>query len=264
MESEKDLLLSNLDSNDKNLIRESIEKLEHYPSSDVIKKIVDTILKHKVKSILSAGVEVLLNFKNKNEVAKHSIKLLFSDSPKIRHAGIDILASAGDEAISYLEEKVLNHEDFNIRKYGLDILKEIKTEKALEALKKLINDENPNVKYSAIEYLSNFSKYREKVIDILKNVLEKEEFKSLYAVSTIASLIIYGNLFDNKFIFILKEKLKSIKDENIKYWIYKILIYLGDKSIIEEAKENARKIGMNEKVVEDDLKIAQELKNRQG
>lgn len=252
----KDELLKKLKSNDKQEIRDAILELEKYEESDVIKAIIDTIIENRAKQILNAGIDVLLNFKNKkDEIAKNAIKLIFTDSPKLRHAGIDLLISCGDYTIDILEEKILKNQDYNIRKYGLDVLKEIKTERSLELIEKLTNDENPNVKYSAIEFLMNFTKFRDKVIKILKNVLKNESFDNLYGATTIASTIIFGQFFDKTFIPILREKLKLVKDDLIKHWIYKILIYLKDIEIIEEAKENAKKVDMLN-VIENDIELA--------
>jgi len=252
----KDELLKKLKSNDKQEIRDAILELEKYEESDVIKAIIDTIIENRAKQILNAGIDVLLNFKNKkDEIAKNAIKLIFTDSPKLRHAGIDLLISCGDYTIDILEEKILKNQDYNIRKYGLDVLKEIKTERSLELIEKLTNDENPNVKYSAIEFLMNFTKFRDKVIKILKNVLKNESFDNLYGATTIASTIIFGQFFDKTFIPILREKLKLVKDDLIKHWIYKILIYLKDIEIIEEAKENAKRVDMLN-VIENDIELA--------
>ena len=256
---EKNELLEKLKSNDKNEVREAILQLEGYHDDEVVESIIDAVIRVKAKQVLSAAIDVLLNYQGDKEIlAKNAIKLIFTDSPKLRHAGIDILIYCGDKALPYIEKELLNHEDFNIRKYGLDILKEIKTEKSIDLIKKLIEDENPNVKYSAIEYLMNFTKFKDKVVAILKDVIEKERFDSLYGATTIASTIIYGYFLDESLIPILKKKLKEVEDDLIKHWIYKILIYLGDDEIIEEAKENATKVDM-EKVIEKDILLAKKM-----
>ncbi len=247
----KEELLNQLSSQDKKEVREAILSLEKFENEEVIKKIVETILKIKSKIILEAAQEVLINFKNKKSLSEHCIDLIFSDSPKIRHVGINILVSCGNEAIDIIKKKLVFHDDFNMRKYALDILKEIKTEESLEVIKCLIKDNEPNVKYSAIEFLMEFTKFKEKVVEILLDFLEQEEFKTLYAVTAVASTIIYGHFFNKKFIPIIREKLKTVEDKNIKHWLHKILIYLGDEEIIPEAKENAKEIGMLNVIAED-------------
>ncbi len=256
----KEELLEKLKSNDKNEVRMAIKELENFEEEDVIKSIVNTILNSKSKIIVEAGVEALLTFKNKEMVSKYAIDLIFSESPKIRHAGIEILSLCGDKAIKVIEEKLLNNKDFNVRKHALDILKDIKTEKALDLVVKLLNDENPNVKYSAFEFLMNFTKLKEKVIKIIFDFIKNEKFDNLYGATTVASTIIYGHYFDKRFIPILREKLKNIKDDLVKHWIYKILIYLGDKDIISEAKENAKKVDMLN-VIENDIEMAKNNSN---
>ncbi len=251
----KEELLKKLDSSDKNEIREAILKLEKFSDEDVVKKIVDTILKVKSKKVLEAAVETLMTIENKKVIAENVINLIFSDSPKIRHSGIEIIISCGNEALKPIREKLIFHNDFNIRKHALDILKEIKTEEALDLIKLLINDDNPNVKYSAVEFLMEYTNLKDKVVDILLEFIKHEKFESLYGVTAVASTIIYGHFFDKKFIPLIKEKLKDIDDDNIKHWLYKILIYLGDKDIIEEARENAKKVGM-EKVIENDITMS--------
>lgn len=254
---DKDILLEKLKSNDNNEVREAIEELQKFEDNNVIKEIVKTALTKKSKIVLEAAVNTLMIFNNKKTVAQYVVDMLFSDSPKIRHGGIEVLASCGDYAVEIIEEKIISHPDFNIRKYGLDILKEVKSYKALKVLENLLNDENPNVKYSAFEFLMNFGKFREQVIDIIIDFVKNEPFDNLYGTTTIASTIIYGNYTDKKMIPVLKEKLKNINNDLIEHWIYKTLIYCGDKEIIPEAVENAKKVDMLN-VIENDIQIAKD------
>ncbi len=252
---DKKELLEQLKSTDHDKIRDAILHLENCNDLDVVRAIVDTILHVKSKKVLTAGLETLLNCANKEAVAKEAIALIFSKSPKIRHAGITIIVSCGEVAIEIVKEKLLCSDDFNIRKHALDILKDIKTEKSLELISSLLKDENPNVKYSAVEFLMEFTQFKDKVVEILLDFIKNEKFDSLYGATSIASTIIYGHFFDKRFIPLLRKKLENISDEHIKHWIYKILIYLGDEDIIPEAKENAKKIDMLN-VIENDITIA--------
>ncbi len=246
-------LIEKLNSEDKAEVREAIEALKEFQEPEVVKAIVEAVINRRSKAVLEAAKEALISFTNVKEcVCKEVLKLFNYPEPKLRQAAIEIISSHGDICLPIVKDKLINSKDYNMRKFALDILANIKTEKALRELAPLLRDENSNVRMSALEYLRNFSPYKEQIADLILDVLP--EIKDMYGLTTLASTIVYGNIKDSRLVEPLKEKLKHTEDPLSRYWIYKILIFLGDSSIISEAIENARKIGM-EQDVEKDIKI---------
>ena len=161
----------------------------------------------------------------------------------------DILSSYGNTCLNVIERELLSHEDYNMRKFGLDVLSRINTKESLEKIISALSDENPNVKFTALEYMRNFPDMKEEVVNgIMEEIYQMGD---LYGLTTLASTIIYGNFKDERLIKPLREKLEEIQDPMGKYWIYKILVFLGDKEIYPEALENARAIGMEMDIKKD-------------
>ena len=246
-------LLEKLKSEDKREVREAIEALRDFQDEEVIKAIVEATIRSRSKAVLEAAKATLMSFeKAKDALCREVIRFFEYPEPKLRQTAIDILASHGNVCLSAIKEKLLNHEDYNMRKFGLDILANIGTEEALDLLAELLEDENPNVKMSALEYLRNFSSFKEKVVDHLLRVVPTIE--DMYGLTTLASTVIYGNIRDERLIKPLRELLGRFSEPTEKHWIYKMLLFLGDKDSVKEALENAKKAGL-ERDIQEDMKI---------
>ncbi len=246
----KEELIRKLSSEDRAEVRDAIEALANYEDPEVIRAVVDAVLSRRSRAVLEAAKETLMSFtKERETVCREVLRLLETPEPKLRQSAVDILSSAGETCLPLVEEKLLNHPDYNMRKFALDILARIKTGKALELTARLLEDENPNVSMTALEYLQNFAHLRDRVVPLILRVIPR--IRDLYGLTTLASTVIYGNLKDQRLLEPLRRKLSELKDPLERYWIYKILIFLGDRSVIEEAVKNARSAGVEEDVRKD-------------
>ncbi len=242
-------LLEKLTSEDKNEVREAIEALAEFPEEEVIKAIVDAVMRTKSKAVLEAARATLMSMEGCEEaICKEVLRFFEHPEPKLRQTAIEVLSHRGNACLGAVR-KLLESEDYNMRKFALDILAGMGTEEALELVAKALTDENPNVSMTALEYLRNFSVYKEKVIEAIENFIPRVE--GLYGLTTLATTIIYGDLKDKRLIEPLKGKLKEVKDPMEKHWIYKTLLFLGDKSVKEEALENAKSVGLEEDIKKD-------------
>jgi len=102
---------------------------------------------------------------------------------------------------------------------------------------------------TALEYLANFSAFKEDIVPLVLKLIPRLD--DLYALTTLASTVIYGNLKDSRLVAPLRAKLKEVDDPFGRNWIYKMLIFLGDRTVVEEALQNARRIGMEEDLKKD-------------
>ncbi|MDQ7037871.1 MAG: HEAT repeat domain-containing protein [Aquificota bacterium] len=243
-------LLEKLRSEDKEEVREAVESLAEFLDGEVIKALVDTAISRKSKSILEAVRATLMSAEGNGEViCKEVVRFFEHPEPKLRQTAIDILSHHGDTCLEVVEEKLLKSEDYNMRKFALDILSQIRSEKALELIISALKDENPNVSLTALEYLRNFSSMRDRVVEAIVGFLPS--VKDVFGLTTLASTIIYGNIKDGRLIEPLREKLNTLKDPMEKHWVYKVLLFLGDKDVLGEALENARKVRMEEDLKKD-------------
>ena len=249
----KEDILKKLSSKDKNEVREAILALEGEEDPEVLDAVVEAVVASKSKAVLEAGKNFLLSYSGDPKVlCDKVIKFFDYPEPKLRQAAIDILSSKGDACLDVVLERLVESEDYNMRKFALDILANVKTKKALSILERLIEDENPNVSMSALEYLRNFSEFTDDVVRIISKAVPK--VKDTYGLTTLASTVIYGEIKDGRLVAPLKSKLEELTDPMDKYWIYKVLIFLGEESIYEDALKNAELIGMRGDV-EKDIKI---------
>ncbi len=241
-------LLSKLKAEDIQEVREAVEQLRDYESPEVIKALVDLAISRKNRAILEAVKETLINFKN-STVCKEVIELFNTSEPKLRQTAIEILSYRGNECIPFVKKHLICSKDSNMRKFALDILSNINTESALEELAQLLNDPDVNVRMTALEYLRNFSSFKEKVVELIVKTIPYIE--DMYGLTTLASTVIYGELKDSKLIKPLREMLNKFTDPLEKHWIYKTLLFLGDKEILREAVENAKEAEMEEDIRKD-------------
>ncbi len=249
----REKLLEKLRSEDRAEVREAIEALVDYPDEEVVRKIVEVMKDTRSKAVLEAAENTLSSFTDLSDVVcREVVKLFKIEEPKLRHAAIEILSSYGNACLEVVQRELLSNGDYNMRKFGLDVLSRINTKESLEKIISALSDENPNVKFTALEYMRNFPHMKEEVVRGVMEVIP--HVSDLYGLTTLASTIIYGNFKDERLIKPLREKLKEIGDPMGKHWIYKILVFLGDKEIYSEALENARAIGM-EMDIKKDLEI---------
>ncbi len=249
--AERDRLLSLLESEDKMEIRNAVEKVAEYDDQEVIRALVSTVIRVKSKAVLEAVRNALLEMKNKS-ICNEIMRLFEFPEPKLRQLAIDVLVSKGNLCLETIKRNLLLSDDPNMRKFGLDVLSWIRTKESLELIGSMTSDENPNVKNSSIESLRNFSTFKDQVVEILINVID--DVRDLYSITTIASTIIYGNVNDKRLIRPLKSLLGKLSDPMKRHWIYKSLLFLGEKEIIKDAMENAKKIEM-ETDIKKDIKI---------
>jgi HEAT repeat protein len=248
--ADREELLEKLRSEDKEEVREAIESLAEYPQEEVIKAIVDTVLSRRSKAILEAARSTLMSMEENGEIICREVLRFFDvPEPKLRQAAIDILSHRGDACLKVVEEKLLRNPDYNMRKFALDILSSVRSEKALDLILSALKDENPNVSLTALEYLRNFSPMKDRVVEAIIDVLPR--VKDMYGLTTLASTVIYGNIRDPRLIGPLREKLRDVEDPFGRHWIYKVLIFLGDRESVEDALKNARSIGMEEDIRKD-------------
>ncbi len=243
-------LLEKLRSENREEVREAVEALADFPDEEVIKALVDTAISKKSKAILEAVRSVLMSMdRNREVICREVVRFFEHPEPKLRQTAIDILAHQGDVCLKVVEERLLRHDDYNMRKFALDILSGIRSERALDLIISALEDENPNVSLTALEYLRNFSDVKDRVVEAIIRVIPS--VSGMFGLTTLASTIIYGNLKDRRLVDPLREKLRSLKDPLEKHWIYKALIFLGDKSSVREALENAKSVGMEEDLRKD-------------
>ncbi|EDP75520.1 HEAT repeat domain-containing protein [Hydrogenivirga sp. 128-5-R1-1] len=246
----KEELLKKLESEDKREVREAIEALEEFSDPEVVRAVVKALIAKKSKAVLEAGKSLLISFRGDPKVVCEEVISLFEHpEPKLRQSAIDILASRGDLCLDVVRERLIENEDYNMKKFALDILALVGSERALEELAPLLEDENPNVSMSALEYLRNFSDFKDRVVELLVRVIPK--IKDMYGLTTLASTVIYGEIKDERLVAPLREKLSELSDPMEKHWVYKMLIFLGDRSVYDEALENARAVGMESDIQKD-------------
>lgn len=243
-------LLKKLESEDKVEVREAIESLVEFPDGEVVRAIVNTVLTKRSKTILEAAKSALMSMKGgTSAICEELVRLFEHPEPKLRQASIDILSHRGDECIDVVEKKLLRHEDYNMRKFALDILARVRSEKALDLIISSLKDTNPNVSLTALEYLRDFGGFKDKVVGAILDVLPS--LGDLYALTTLASTVIYGNFKDQRLVEPLREKVKHLKDPMERHWVYKTLLFLGDEEVLKDALENAKSIGMEEDIRKD-------------
>ncbi len=247
----REALLKALESNNKEEVREAIEALAKFDSPEVIRAMVEVAKRVRSKSILEAVRCSLLSMKSEG-LCKEVLKLFEESEPKLFQLAVDVLTKAGNRCLGDIEERLLSSPDPNMRKFALDILAGIETEEALELIGSMIEDEDPNVRNTAVEYLRNFSGFKEKVADMLIKAMDSA--KDLYSITTLASTIIYGNVQDDRLIEPLRKLANTIEDPMMKHWIYKSLLFLRDSSAVKPALENAIKIGAQPDI-EKDIRI---------
>ncbi len=246
----KEELLRKLSSEDKGEVREAVEALAEYEDPEVVKALIDTALSRRSRAVLEAVKGTLMSFRREKEtVCREVLRLFESPEPKLRQTAIEILSSLGNPCLPFIRERLVEHADYNMRKFALDILSEIGSEEALSVLSPLLEDENPNVRMTALEYLRNFSTFREKVVPLIVKAIPS--VNDLYGLTTLASTVIYGNIRDQRLIEPLREKLKELEDPLSRHWVYKTLIFLGDREVVNEALANAQRIGTEEDIRKD-------------
>ncbi len=246
----KEELLKKLRSEDKEEVREAIESLVDFPEEDVVRSIVDAVVEKRSKAVLEAARATLMAMRGCEEaICREVIRFFDYPEPKLRQAAIDILSHHGNACLKIVEEKLLRNQDYNMRKFALDILANIGSEEALDLILTAVSDENPNVSLTALEYLRGFSRHREKVVKAIKDVIPS--IKDMYGLTTLASTVIYGNIKDERLIDPLRQKLRDLKDPLEKHWVYKMLLFLGDRSAVGDALENAKVVGLEEDIRKD-------------
>ena len=247
----KDELLKALESSNKDEVRQAVEALSEFDSPDVIRALVETAKRVRSKSVLEAVRCSLLSMKNKS-LCSEVISLFRESEPKLSQLAIDVLTNTDNMCLHEIKESLLRSRDPNMRKFALDALARIRTPEALDLIGSMIEDSDPNVRNTAVEYLRNFSKFKNKVAELLAKAVEQA--KDLYSITTLASTIIYGNVQDGRLIQPLRKLVSSAQDPMIKHWIYKSLLFLKDSSAVKPALENAKRIGA-EADIEKDIKI---------
>lgn len=250
MEDRKKLLMV-LESEDKSLIRQAVDKLASYDDEEIVKALASTLRRVKSKAVLEAVKNAFLEMSDPS-LCRELVNLFDVPEPKLRQLAIEVLVHKGEKCLDSIREKLVLSEDPNMRKFALDILSGIKTKESLKIIGSMTADEHPNVRNTAIEYLRNFSEFKEEVVKILINVIKG--VSDLYSVTTLASTIIYGNIKDRELVLPLKKLLERLSEPLEKHWVYKSLLFLGEAEVVEDALENARKIGAQADI-EKDLKI---------
>lgn len=229
-----------LENGDKSEVRDAINELAQFEDAEVIKAIIKAVDKFKLKSITEMAKETLMSFKKLDrDVINESLALFNCEEPKVRAMAIEVIASFWNDSVDYLDVLIKNS-DYNMRKYGVDVLALVPTRKSLEDLALLINDKNPNVKYSAIEALAYFEAYRDRVLEIVETEFEKVNIEDMYGVVSIIEAIIKGAYKSEELLKIAKDKLLESRNSFIKHYLYKLILTLGDATIIDEARENAK------------------------
>ncbi len=246
----KEELLEKLRSSDKNEVREAILALEGHTDPEVVDAVVSAVINSRSKAVLEAGKNFLLSYSgDPKTLCERVIKFFDYPEPKLRQTAIDILSSKGDSCLDVVNDKLIKSEDYNMRKFALDILASVRTKKALDMLEQLIEDENPNVSMSALEYLRNFSEFTDDVVRIISKVIPK--LNDTYELATLASTVIYGEIRDERLVEPLKRKLDEITEPMDRHWIYKMLIFLGDRDSYQDAIRNAELVGMKADIEKD-------------
>ncbi|MBD3795770.1 MAG: HEAT repeat domain-containing protein, partial [Epsilonproteobacteria bacterium] len=185
----KEEALDILKNGEKSEIRDAMEVLQAYPCEDVVSEIVNSVMKFKTKAIIEMTKETLMGFKSIDSVVvSECLRCFESDEPKVRAMAIEVIASFWNDSVDYLDILVKNS-DYNMRKYGIDVLASVLTRKSLENLILLLDDKNPNVKYSAIEALAYFENYRDRILEIFEDQLEKVNTSDMYGVASIVQAI---------------------------------------------------------------------------
>ncbi len=224
--------------------KEAALELADCESKEVIDALVKVLREENPKSLKEICFGTLLSFKDRY-VADKTVELIVHPNAKVRAWAIEILSQFGDYSLEKLEP-YLKDKDHNIRKYALDVVGNMTSSKALELLLQMTGDPNPNVKYTSVEYLVKF-KDNEKVKETIENLLD--EASDPYAISTLIQAV--RETKDKRFIEPLKKKLEQIKDAFTRYWIYKGLVALGDKSIYKDALMEATSIDAQNDIVKD-------------
>jgi len=219
----KEELIRKLSSEDRTEVRDAIEALADYEDPEVVRAVVDAVLSKKSRAVLEAAKETLMSFSREREaVCREVLRLLETPEPRLRQSAVDILSLAGETCLPLVD---------------------------LELTARLLEDENPNVSMTALENLRNFTHLRDRVVPLIVRIIPR--IKDLFGLTTLASTIIYGNLKDPRLLEPLRLKLSELTDPFEKHWIYKILIFLGDRTLVEEAVANARRAGAEEDIRKD-------------
>lgn len=233
-----------LSSGDKSEVRDAIDELMRFQDCEVVERVCKRVSEMKLKAVTSVAKELLVSFKDvKDCVIDNTVELLYCDEPKVRAMAIEVIASFWNDSTTHLD-RLLKSSDYNMRKYGVDILSLVPTRRSLESLVELIDDENDNVKYSAIEALSYFEAYRDRVLEILEDVFKEIDCKNTYGVISICESITKGAYVSQNLIDITREKLSTTDDKFAKHYIYKLLLSLGVLDMIDDARLNAKSINL--------------------
>lgn len=233
-----------LKSDDKKDIRFAILELSEFQEEDVVKGIVKAVLRVKLKSVTIAALEVLKGFTSIKEIViKESIQMIFSENPKVRAAGIEILASFGDDSLKQLEI-LLADEDYNHRKYALDVLADIHSKGSLSLIGSMLKDNNPNVRYTAVESLQNFKQYKDSLKIYIKVLIDFLEPADTYGVVSVYESMIKTDIKDSSLIDTIEKKLQNTRDQFVRHYLYKMLLFQGEKQYLNDAKNNAQKINL--------------------
>ncbi|HDD35499.1 MAG TPA: HEAT repeat domain-containing protein [Candidatus Desulfofervidus auxilii] len=249
----KEELLKQLIIGEKQERKLAAEELANYPEEQVIEALVSCLASEPLKSIKITCAESLKTI-NQPLVAKKIVNLLNHRDERVRLLAQEVLIFLKDKAIPYLSP-LLKNSDYNIRKYALDVLAAIKSPKALSLILPLTSDPEPNVRYTAVEYLALFPKKNPEVSKTLKQILSTAN--EPYGLATLVQVIKIRK--EKSLIPLLKQRLRQIDDNFIKFWLYKALLYLKEKGIFVEALNNALEIKAHEDILKDILILEEKI-----
>jgi len=240
MSSNREQIIRDIFSKDRNKRREAIKKFKNFKQIDeTIINYLILMLEDNDPGVVDAAYNALVDI-DSELVVKKLVNLLSNPNIKLRSYAFEILHQKGKNAINDLVTKLKSNNP-EMRKFVLDVLGEVGTCEYEELIIPLLYDKNPNVRYAAAEALGKIgtSKSAYKLLELLKH--EKEIWVKYVIIDSLSKI---GNEKIAEELIALPLDSDSYVFESIIDTVGKI----GDKSVIQQMLNILPMLGEYEKL----------------
>lgn len=240
MFSEREEIIKNLFSKDRNKRREAVKKFKEFEKIDetVINYLI-LMLEDNDPGVVDAAYNALVDIDSEIVIRK-LVNLLSTRNIKLRSYAFEILNQKGKKATNDLLKK-LKSENADIRKFALDVLGEVGASEHETDIAALLNDEDPNVRYAAAEALGKIGTLKS-AYNLLEQLKKEKEIWVKYVI--IDSLSKIG---DEK----IAEQLIKLPLNGDSYTfesIIETISKIADKSVIQQMLNILPMVGKYEKL----------------
>ncbi len=187
MSPDREKIIKNIFSKDRNKRREAVKKFKEFDKIDeTLINYLILMLEDNDSGVVDAAYNALVDI-DSELVIKKLVNLISTRNIKLRSYAFEILNQKGKKATNDLLTK-LKSENADTRKFALDVLGEVGTSEYETDIAVLLKDEDPNVRYAAAEALGKIgtSKSAYKLLEQLKK--EKEIWVKYVIIDSLSKI----------------------------------------------------------------------------